>query len=486
MLETNTINQRSNLERTNTGPDLAFGKCPGVQIDGKINSLPQLLLDGNRQNILDYFNNSWALTEVLFSGLANETAFYRRPYHQLRHPMIFYYAHPVTVYVNKLRVAGLLDGPLNHDFEKLFEVGVDEMRWDDLHENNQDIWPALHEVTEYRQQGYELISNLIKSHPLLEPSFFPINQESPFWALVMGFEHERIHLETSSVLMRELPIEFLRKPSAWPDSQDGGQNTIVENDLVHVPNSKVKLGKPNDFPTFGWDNEYGAESHEVAAFSASKYLITNGEYLKFVKASGYLFQKYWSKEGWDWRGFRNNKFPNFWVQDGPAGLHNYKLRTIFEIIDMPLNWPVAVNYHEALAYCNWRTEQMGDGSTIRLLKEIEHQALRDENVVKANSGLISGSECDVDYFPPNSKGFHDVFGNLWQWCEDTFHPLNGFAPHPFYDDFSIPCFDGEHRMILGGSFISTGDEASKWARFHFRPHFYQHAGFRIVKNDPNR
>ena len=36
-------------------------------------------------------------------------------------------------------------------------------------------------------------------------------------------------------------------------------------------------------------------------------------------------------------------------------------------------------------------------------------------------------------------------------------------------------------MILGGSFVSTGDEASIWARFHFRPHFFQSAGFRVVK-----
>jgi len=29
-----------------------------------------------------------------------------------------------------------------------------------------------------------------------------------------------------------------------------------------------------------------------------------------------------------------------------------------------------------------------------------------------------------------------------------------------YDDFSTPCFDGKHSMIVGGSFMSTGDEAS--------------------------
>lgn len=30
---------------------------------------------------------------MLFSGLQGEEAFYRPPYHGLRHPFIFYYAH---------------------------------------------------------------------------------------------------------------------------------------------------------------------------------------------------------------------------------------------------------------------------------------------------------------------------------------------------------------------------------------------------------
>jgi putative 4-mercaptohistidine N1-methyltranferase len=88
----------------------------------------------------------------------------------------------------------------------------------------------------------------------------------------------------------------------------------------------------------------------------------------------------------------------------------------------------------------------------------------------------------VDALTCNDKGIHDAYGNVWQWIEDAFHPLEDFAIHPYYTDFSAPCFDGEHQMILGGSFISTGDEASIWSRFHFRPHFFQHAGFRVVQD----
>ncbi|NBX03636.1 MAG: putative 4-mercaptohistidine N1-methyltransferase, partial [Alphaproteobacteria bacterium] len=100
-----------------------------------------------------------------------------------------------------------------------------------------------------------------------------------------------------------------------------------------------------------------------------------------------------------------------------------------------------------------------------------------------NLGLQAGSERSVSASAANSKGFHDAFGNVWQWQEDHFHPLEGAKPHPYYDDFSLPCYDGEHQMILGGSFISTGDEASAFARFHFRPHFFQHAGLRIARSE---
>lgn len=89
----------------------------------------------------------------------------------------------------------------------------------------------------------------------------------------------------------------------------------------------------------------------------------------------------------------------------------------------------------------------------------------------------------VDALTANSKGFHDVFGNAWEWTQDYFCALPGFQVHTHYEDFSTPCFDGQHHVIQGGSFISTGNESSVHARFHFRAHFFQHAGFRIVAQE---
>ena len=47
---------------------------------------------------------------------------------------------------------------------------------------------------------------------------------------------------------------------------------------------------------------------------------------------------------------------------------------MFDVIDMPKNWPVEVNFHEAKAFCKWK------GKGFRVLSEAEHHAIRDSEV----------------------------------------------------------------------------------------------------------
>ncbi|KAF0693720.1 hypothetical protein As57867_015285, partial [Aphanomyces stellatus] len=468
--------------------------------------------------VLDYFDNTWALTDMLFSSFQHEDAFVQPPPHHLRHPMAFYYGHPTCFYVNKCRLAGLLDGPVDAYYEDLFQVGVDEMRWDDMSKNEKE-WPLVDDVQAYRRTVYELIKGLILSHPDLEDGHGPITATSQSWALFMGMEHERIHLETSSVLMQEHAVDNFVKPALFPDVHPSAHGrlpakTPVEgvdfpaNRMIAVAGGDVRLGKPLDFPSYGWDNEYGAKTVSVGPFAASSQLVSNGEFWQFVKDSGYLAQTHWSTTGWAWRAFRNTKWPQFWRAAGPQGSHEYTLRTIFDEIPMQWDWPVQVNYHEAQAYCRWKNAKDGNAATeyYHVITEPMHQLLRDagdrsesptddDAILRLSAGTTSatahgrntnlshGSFSPVDAMATNAQGFHDVFGNAWQWCEDHMSALPGFAVHPIYDDFTVPCFDGEHHVIMGGSYMSSGDNgASKFARYHFRPHFFQHAGFRVVSS----
>jgi len=104
------------------------------------------------------------------------------------------------------------------------------------------------------------------------------------------------------------------------------------NDMLGVPGGDVIVGKPLDFPSFGWDNEYGRREFHVREFSASKYLISNGEFLEFVKDGGYRKEQYWTKDGWMWRTFRNAKKPTFWVWAGPQGKMDFKARGTYLLL----------------------------------------------------------------------------------------------------------------------------------------------------------
>ncbi|OYY81282.1 MAG: hypothetical protein B7Y34_04530, partial [Methylophilales bacterium 16-45-9] len=101
-----------------------------------------------REQIRAYFHETSDLYERLFQTLNSDEAYYVKPIH-LRHPLIFYYGHTNTFFINKLILAGLITKRVNPQFESMFAVGVDEMGWDDVNEMNYN-WPTPAEVKDYR------------------------------------------------------------------------------------------------------------------------------------------------------------------------------------------------------------------------------------------------------------------------------------------------------------------------------------------------
>jgi len=430
-------------------------------------------VEQKRQQIKEYFIDSFNTYESLFSCLDSDNAYYERP-EKLRHPLIFYFGHTATFFINKLVLAKLINKRINPHFESLFAIGVDEMSWDDLNDENYE-WPQVSEVMEYRQQVREAVLTLIDTIDLS----LPIDWNSKMWPIIMGIEHERIHLETSSVLIRQLDIACVSDNGAWPRCPDSGE--APKNALIPVEGAVVTTGKPFDADYYGWDNEYGNVQENVADFKASRFVVSNGEFLTFVEAGGYQNPDYWEEEGNRWREYTQATHPVFWIKSDSG----YLYRSMLETFPLPLDWPVDVNYHEAKAFCNYLSETSGD--LIRLPTENEWLRLREQAGVTQNvysdefnialSKFASSEPVNIN----QSKEWFDVVGNVWQWTETPIYPFDGFKVHPLYDDFTTPTFDNKHNLMKGGSWISTGNEAMKESRYAFRRHFFQHAGFRYVK-----
>ncbi len=445
--------------------------------------LPLILNAGDpetkREEIRRYFHDTYDAYEALFEPMTGQDAFIRRA-DPLRHPLIFYFGHTATFFVNKLVLAKLLPGRINPGFENIFAIGVDEMSWDDLNDAHYD-WPHFSEVAEYRTQVRNAVDELITRLPVQ----LPIDWDNPFWPIIMGIEHERIHLETSSVLIRHLPLNLVEPHPLWPVCNV--DHEAPKNGLLDIPAGKVVLGKPRPGALYGWDNEYGRHEADVAAFRATKYLVSNREYLEFVEDNGYVSKEFWTEEGWNWVNYEKVSFPRFWKKNTNG---DFKLRCLLQMIDMPWSWPVETNQLEAKAFCNWKAEKTG--KPVRLPTEdewyrlLDHSGTSDVPDWKSTPGNLnlerfaSSEPVDEHEF---GNGFFDVLGNVWQHTETPISGFAGFEVHPLYDDFSTPTFDLKHNLIKGGSWISTGNELTRDSRYAFRRHFYQHAGFRYIESN---
>ena len=288
--------------------------------------LPIFLDNCSHESLINYFQNSWELEDILMKSIIDDETFYLNP-DPLRNPLIFYLGHSAAFYINKLIQVELLAKGINANYEILFECGVDPEHAEELNQAIAHInWPKVADLWQYRNTVYEVILEVIKNVPLE----LTIDQKHPLWALMMGMEHQRIHFETSSMLFRQLPTEKLEKPPGWQYAPS--QQVTNNNDIILVPGGNIKLGKAKDNPLYGWDCEYGDRMVKVEPFFASQYLITNAEFMEFVYSKGYENQAYWDEKSWQWKEENKIKNPKFWR------LHNgeYFYRAMFDEIPLPL------------------------------------------------------------------------------------------------------------------------------------------------------
>lgn len=485
------------------------------------------------------FTYIFDMYDKLFSVLKPEAFFIRAE--KLRHHLIFYLAHTAVFYVNKLLISGNLKARVDPELESVMAVGVDEMSWDDLLEDNY-VWSSmgkdqqvryLEKVWAYRRQVRSLILSLLDRHPIRQrpirngkvhqggPGGTTSNDDTSLhWIVLMGIEHEKIHLETSAVIIAQVPLDLIVRP---PDrhqfrvptfldlpenaaSWQRGPGEVPKNCLVAVPGGRVRMGKDHlEQDLYGWDNEFGHEEHSLEDFEASQMLVSNAEYLEFVLDGGYSEPRWWSPEGW--RFVSNTKVagPRFWVwSDGGGGdginpgrsiqkKVPSRYRLMLEEVPMPWSFPVEVNNLEAEAFCNWKSGQIG--KQVRLISHEEafhmRQVVRGQTAVNFNlnsyasptpvdlegsGGLVEGPEEDGQV----RQVVFDVCGNVWRHSVSVLTVMEGFRVDPYYDDFTMPIVDGLHNHLVGGSWISLGGYANFNFRNAFRRHFYQFAGIRYV------
>lgn len=70
-------------------------------------------------------------------------------------------------------------------------------------------WPSVSEIKEFRDKVREIVEDVIDNKLNLRDGD-EINYSHPFWIIAMGIEHEKIHLETTTCLIRQLPLSVIK------------------------------------------------------------------------------------------------------------------------------------------------------------------------------------------------------------------------------------------------------------------------------------
>ncbi len=349
-------------------------------------------------------------------------------------------------------------------------------------EESKDL-PRRGEMEDYLRRVREATLRCLDAYdfdsedPLLSGGYLP--------RLVL--EHERQHQETLAYLFQMLdPSKKTR-----PDTEGAELPTSAGalSGTVEVSAGRFTMGA-DARASFAYDNERPAHEVFVPAFRMSRQLTTNAEYEVFVREGGYERREFWSEEGWQRREQEGWSHPLYWRREGPA----FNERGMFAESPLDPRLPVTgVSWHEAEAFARF------SGKRLPTEAEWEKAASWDEPAGAkrrfawgdsepserlCNSGFRLWERTPAGAFPEGASpyGCFDMTGNLWEWTSTPFEGFPGFEPFP-YPEYSQEWFDGDHRVLKGGSWATGPSVLRASFRNFFRRHFrIAFAGIRLAED----
>jgi ergothioneine biosynthesis protein EgtB len=424
-----------------------------------------------RHPLLERLAEARRVTDELFDVVKPEHL-YDRPIAE-RHRIVFYIGH-LEAFDRNLLDQRLFHLPSpNPAYDELFAFGIDPVDGG-LPTDQPADWPSLDEVRAYR----DAVRAEIDAHfDPIKVAAAPVRAgESPAQLLEVAIEHRLMHAETLAYMLHQLPVD--RKIAPSDARSERASDRVPTHGTVRVPAGSVTLGLTRESGRFGWDNEFGEERIDVPAFEIDRFMVTNGEYLRFIDAGGYWNRDYWDAADWAWKEEQRIAHPAFWIP-GADAQDTWKLRTMFDEIALPPDWPVYVSHAEAKAYARW------SGKALPTEAQWQRAALGTPHVTEGNFDFRRWDPSPVQAHPENRSefGVEGQFGNGWEWTSTEFGPLQGFEPFPFYLGYSANFFDGKHFVMKGGSPRTAACMLRPSFRNWFQAHYqYVYAGFRLVSS----
>jgi len=415
-------------------------------------------------------------------GLLDSRSYYDKPI-PLRHPFVFYEGHIPAFGVNCFLKKGLGHPGIDRDLETLFARGIDPIDQRATGMSQVESWPERASVAQYVKEADSAILSALRN-AVLESNDNAVCYRGQ--GVFTMLEHEVMHQETLIYILHRLRNDRKQRPPGTESLLDG---FVPDREMALIPAGMATLGSEIDEVPFGWDNEFPGFVEDVPAFEIDLHNVTNQDYLAFVDAGGYTNRDVWTDRGWERREAVQRDHPLFW--EWKSG--SWMWRGMFDLIPLPMSWPVYVTHDEAAAYVKWKKLRLpteaefhraayGDPSGI----ERRHpwgNVETDES--HGNFDFRHWDPVPVGSYPAgvSAWGVQDLVGNGWEWTSTVFQGFPGFKTMASYPEYSADFFDQDHFVVKGASPGTGSCLVRRSFRNWFRPHYpYMYATFRCARD----
>ncbi len=402
------------------------------------------MADISHDNLLQEMAATRAATLKLFD-LAAEAVLHDSPGFGYR-PLMWHLAH-IGVYEGYWILQQILqEPPLNEEYYAIFDpIHTPRAQSKNL--------PSRAAMEDFLRRVRERVATAIA-----ELNF---NSDKPLlrdgYAVRLILEHEQQHQETLAYLLHLLAPA--QKNSPPQPALPIPRQVAAPGTMMEIPAGSFLMGTSG--AGFAYDNEGPSQEVFVPAFRLDVNLTTNVEYAAFIADGGYTRRALWSPEGWECRLQQDWYAPLYWRKTGT----DWREQTMFAESALRATHPVSgISFYEAEAYAKWRGARLPteaewekaatwDATTGRKRLYAWGDAPPDDTC--GNFGMRLWSTTPVGSYPAAAGpyGCLDMAGNVWEWTATPFDAYPGFAPFP-YPEYSQLWFDGDHRVLRGGSWAT--------------------------------
>jgi ergothioneine biosynthesis protein EgtB len=308
--------------------------------------------------------------------------------------------------------------------------------------------PTVEEVRQYRAHVDEHMAKLLDARA---------HDDAITSVAALGLNHEQQHQE---LMLTDLKHLLSCNPllPAYREHVASTTSAAAPMHFVSFDGGLREMGAIGK--GFCFDNETPRHRTFTEPYALADRLVTNAEFLEFIRDGGYRRAEFWLSDGWSTVNQEGWTRPIYWSDTLDSEF------TLGGLLPLDPTTPVShISYYEADAFARW--------AGARLPTEVEWE-------LAASSLPVSGNLLDTGALHPSAAGANagmkQVYGDLWEWTASPYSAYPGYRPL----SGALGEYNGKfmcNQLVLrGGSCATPADHI----RASYRNFFYAHARWQFM------